>query len=232
MRLSKVLSEEQRAVRFTGKKRKMEMERNGVLETGRSQQIKSTLDNLMGGTPPRKSVIRPRSELFLETLRVDQHRLDGEPMEDKRPPVAAKVSSTLGLVGEKERELIWKYIYQHKKFNHTTRVPCSEPHQNRPSVIVGHKHTGVEDLERAPVVDFHEISVPSFEDNLDELLDISKFNLQNPTIEMMYNLYFVDEAPLIVTLRNSFFANWRALPLGEVVMDDYIRFCKDKAANS
>ena len=49
MRLSKVLSEEQRAVRFTGKKRKMDMERNGVLETGRSQQIKSTLDNLMGG---------------------------------------------------------------------------------------------------------------------------------------------------------------------------------------
>ena len=227
MRLSKVLSEEQRAVRFTGKRRKVEMERKHFLETGRSQQtVESTLDNLKGGTPPRRSVIRPRSELFL-----DQHRLNGEPMEDKRPPVAAKVSSTLGLVGEKERELIWKYIYQHKKFNHTTRVPCSEPHQNRPSVIVGHKHIGVEDLDRAP--DFHEISVPSFDDNLDELLNISKFNLQNPTsIEMLYNLYFVDDAPLIVTLGNSFFANWRTLPLGEVVMDDYIRFCKDKAANS
>ena len=140
-----------------------------------------------------------------------------------------KGSSTLGLVGEKERELIWKYIYQHKKFNHTTRVPFSEPHQNRPSVIVGHKHIGVEDLERAPVVDFQEISAPSFDDNLDELLNISKFNLQNPTsIEMMYNLYFVDEAPLIDTLRNSFFANWRTLPLGEVVMDDYIRFAKTR----
>ena len=180
MRLSEVLSEEERAVRFTGKRRKVGMERTTWdLGTGGSQQnVKSTLENLMG--IPRRSVIRPRSELFL-----DQHRLD-------REPVAAKVSSTLGLVGEKERELIWKYIYQHKKFNHTTRVPCSEPHQNRPSVIVRHKQIGVEDLDRAPDVDFHEISVPSFEDNLDELLDISKFNLQNPTIEMLYNLYFVD----------------------------------------
>ena len=141
-------------------------------------------------------------------------------------------SPTLVFVGEKEREMIWNYIYRHKKFNHTKRVPFSESHQNRPSVIVGHKHIGEEDLGRATDVDFHEISVPSFEDDLDELLNISKFNLQNPAIEMMYNLYFVDEAPLIDTLRNSFFANWRALPLGEVVMDDYIRFCKDKDANS
>ena len=216
MRLSEVLSEEERAVRFTGKRRKVEMERTrGDLGTGGSQQnVKSTLENLMG--IPRRSVIRPRSELFLEE--VDQHRVDGE--------------SHVHCIGEKERELIWNYIYRHKKFNHTKRVPFSESHQNRPSVIVGHKHIGEEDLGRATDVDFHEISVPSFEDDLDELLNISKFNLQNPAIEMMYNLYFVDEAPLIVTLRNSFFANWRALPLGEVVMDDYIRFCKDKAANS
>ena len=215
MRLSEVLNEEERAVRFTGKRRKVEMERStGDLGTGGSQQnVKSTLENLMG--IPRRSVIRPRSELFLETLQVDQHRVvDGE--------------SQLHCIGEKERELIWNYIYRHKKFNHTKRVPFSESHQNRPTVIIGHKHIGEEDLGRATDVDFHEISVPSFEDDLDELLNISKFNLQNPAIEMMFNSYFVDEAPLIDTLRNSFFANWRTLPLGEIVMDDYIRFAKTR----
>ena len=71
MRLGEVLSEEERAVRFTGKRRKVEMERTrGDLGTGGSQQnVKSTLENLMG--IPRKSVIRPRSELFLETFHVD-----------------------------------------------------------------------------------------------------------------------------------------------------------------
>ena len=178
MRLSEVLSEEERAVRFTGKRRKVEMERTrGDLGTGGSQQnVKSTLENLMG--IPRRSVIRPRSELFLETLQVDQHRVDGE--------------SQLHCIGEKERELIWNYIYRHKKFNRTTRVPFSESHQNRPTVIVRNKHIGEEDLGRAPNVDFHEISVPSFEDDIEDLLNISKFNLQNLTIETMYNLYFVD----------------------------------------
>ena len=62
MRLSEVLSEEERAVRFTGKRRKVEMERTREdLGTGGSQQnVKSTLENLMG--IPRRSVIRPRSE--------------------------------------------------------------------------------------------------------------------------------------------------------------------------
>ena len=139
MRLSEVLSEEERAVRFVGKRRKVEMERTrGAV--GGSKHVKSTLDNLMG--LPRKSVIRPRSELFHETLQVDQHRVDGE--------------SHLHCIGEKERELIWNYIYQHKKFNRTTRVPFSETHQKRPSVIVRNKYIGEEDLGRAPNVDFHD----------------------------------------------------------------------------
>ena len=49
----------------------------------------------------------------------------------------------------------------------------------------------------------------------------------------MYNLYFVDEMPYahcIGMVRNSFFATWRTLPLGERVMADCIKFCQDKTA--
>ena len=46
----------------------------------------------------------------------------------------------------------------------------------------------------------------------------------------MYNLYFVDNVSYVDTLRKSFFAVWRTLPLGESVMADYIRFCQDKTA--
>ena len=94
------------------------------------------------------------------------------------------------------------------------------------------KQKRVEDLDRVLDIDFDDIKVTSSEDDIEKMLDISKFNVQNPTIEMMHNLYFVDvdEVPFIDTLRNSFFADWRTLPLGETVMGDYIRFCHDKTA--
>ena len=37
-------------------------------------------------------------------------------------------------------------------------------------------------------------------------------------------------ANCIGLFRNSFFATWRTLPLGERVMDDYIKFCQNKTA--
>ena len=248
MRFVKIVSEDRPAVSFRGK----EMEKAEDLDpTGSQPTSKSTI-----GTPRRsvirprselfqrsvirprselfrKSVIRPRSELFPTTFRgeSDQPLQDGESHihfnEPNMKQVATKASSltTLGLVGEKEVEIIRKYIYRHKKFNNTTRVSFLESHQNRPSVIVTHKQKGV-DLH----IDFDDIKVTSSEDDIEKMLNLSKFNVQNPTIESMHNLYFVDEAPFIDTLRNSFFAIWRTLPLGEIVMGDYIKFSQDKTA--
>ena len=83
--------------------------------------------------------------------------------------------------------------------------------------------------------------------DIEKMLNVSHFYLQKPTfdmynlyfvdevpydecIESMHNLYFADEATFIDTLRNSFFAIWRTLPLGEIVMGDYIKFSQDKTA--
>ena len=242
MRLSKILSEDQRAVRFCGKRKEMERTEDLVPTVGQPT-FKATMENSMG--TPRRSVIRPRSELFPNTFQgeSDQHQPDGEShlqciVNPMKPVASAKANSltgqdsTLGLVRDKEVEMIWRYIYRHKKFNHTTRVPFSESNQNRPCVIVTHKHKKVEDLDRVLDIDFDDIKVTSSEDDIEKILNIGKFNVQNPTIEMMHNLYFVDvdEVPFIDTLRNSFFADWRTLPLGETVMGDYIRFCQDKTA--
>ena len=76
MRLSKVLSEEQRAVRFTGKKRKMEMERTHFLETGKSQQtVESTLDNLMGGHHIEEVLFGQDRNCFLTNIGWTENRL-------------------------------------------------------------------------------------------------------------------------------------------------------------
>ena len=64
------------------------------------------------------------------------------------------------------------------------------------------------------------------------MLYIRNLNSQQQIIDM-YNLYLVDEMPYahcIGMFRNSFFATWRTLPLGERVMGDYIKFCQDKTA--
>ena len=236
MRLSKIPSEDQRLVRFCGKRKEMEKAEDLDPAPGSQLTSTSTLGNSMG--TPRRSVIRPRSELFQNTFRgeSDQHQPNGESHfyfnEPSIKPMVAKANSltgqdyTLGLVRDKEVEMIWNHIYRHKKFNHTTRVPIWESNENRPSVIVTHKSNRLEDLD----IDFDDIKVTSSEGDIEKIHNISKFNVQNPTIEIMQNLYFVDEVPLIDTLRNSFFAIWRTLPLGETVMGDYIRFCKDKSA--
>ena len=68
--------------------------------------------------------------------------------------------------------------------------------------------------------------------NIEDMLNMRNLNLQQQIIDMS-NLYFVDEMPYancIGLFRNSFFATWRTLPLGERVMDDYIKFCQNKTA--
>ena len=221
MRLSKILSEDQRAVRFCGKRKEMEKTEDLGPTVGQPTS-KATMDNSMG--PPRRSVIRPRSELFPKTFRdlSDQHQPHEEShlqcnMNPMRPVASVKANSltgqnsSLGLVRDKEVEMMWNYIYRHKKFNHTTRVSFSESNQNRPSIIVTHKQKRVEDLDRVLDIDFDDIRVTSSEDDIEKMLNISKFNVQNTTIEMMHNLYFVDvdEGPFIDTLLIP------SLPIGE-----------------
>ena len=140
-----------------------------------------------------------------------------------------------GIVGDDEKKIIWESIYQHKKFSQRTSrvIPSSEPDACRPSVIVRHESKAEKDLERLLDLDFIDLSSvePTLEAeiNIEEVLNISDFNLHDPTVEM-YNLYFVDNVSYVDTLRKSFFAVWRTLPLGESVMADYIRFCQDKTA--
>ena len=140
----------------------------------------------------------------------------------------------LGMARDEEKELIWRQIYLHKKFNKgITRVQSSEANANRPSVIVWHKSkTGEEDLDRYLDLDFTDISSITEPSLLEAGIQIEEMrNMCNFPIIDMYNLYLVDEMPhahCIGVFRDSFFATWRTLPLGERVMADYIKFCQDR----
>merc|ERR1719510_2187471 len=108
----------------------------------------------------------------------------------------------LGMIRDEEKELIWRKIYLHKKFNRgITRVQSSEANANRPSVIVRHKSkNGEEELDRYLDLSFTDISSttePSLLEagiHIEEMLNICNFNLQQEIIDM-YNLYLVDEMP-------------------------------------
>ena len=201
---------------------------------------------------PRRSVIRPRSELFRVESDQNQSEEDtrlhtDQPKGDKNLMKRTESKGDLltdvcmlGIARDEEKELIWRQIYLHKKFNKgITRVQSSEANANRPSVIVRHKsRCGKEDFDRYLDLDFTDISSttePSLlEEDIDieEMRNIGNLNVQQQIIDMC-NLYFVDEMPYaqcIDIFRHSFFSTWRTLPFGERVMADYIRFCQDKTA--
>ena len=242
MKLGEVLNRDQRSERFSGKRKRTEMESPesiaGPVAATQRQAVKS--QDFM--EQPRRSVIWARSELF----RVEPDLSDEENLLHIALPPRVETNlmkraaseedfSMFGLTKGEEKELIWKHMYRHKKFNkQITILPSSEPNANRPSVIVRHRSKVVErDLD----LDFNDISStePSpleADIDIEEMLNVSDFNLQKPTFDM-YNLYFVDEVPYdecIGGFRNSFFAIWRTLPLGESAMGDYIKFCQDKTA--
>ena len=259
MKFSEVLSMEQRSARFRGKRKRTEMENPESIAGPIASQPPVTLSpDLMMEQPRRRTVIWARSELFPDPPRfksdlnqsVEENQLhidDGPNMDKNLIKRAASREEDflrdvrmLGLAVGEEKELIWKQIYCHKKFNKgITRVPSSEPNANRLSVIVSHRSKyGEENLDRYLTgLDFNDISStgPSLleaEIGIEELLNINDFNAQKSTFDM-YNLYFVDDMPYahcIGTFRNSFFSIWRTLPLGETVMGDYIKFCQDKTA--
>ena len=249
MKLSEVLSKDQRSARFSGKRKRNEGREN--LESPIEQRsAQSPLS--IGEELPRRSVIRARSELFPNTppIKPESNQSDEENshcIEEQRNDknMMKRVVSEggfltdkkfqFGIVGDDEKKIIWESIYQHKKFSQRTSrvIPSSEPDACRPSVIVRHESKAEKDLERLLDLDFIDLSSvePTLEAeiNIEEVLNISDFNLHDPTVEM-YNLYFVDNVSYVDTLRKSFFAVWRTLPLGESVMADYIRFCQDKTA--
>ena len=234
MKLGEVLNRDQRSERFSGKRKRTEMESPesiaGPLAATQRQAVKSP--DFM--EQPRRSVIWARSELF----RVEPDLSDEENLlhialprvETNLMKRAASEEDFLmfGLTKGEEKELIWKHMYRHKKFKKRITIVM------RPSVIVRHRSNV---LDRYLDLDFNDISSiePSpleADIDIEAMLNVSDFNLQKPTFDM-YNLYFVDEVPYdecIGGFRNSFFAIWRTLPLGESVMGDYIKFCQDKNA--
>ena len=198
---------------------------------------------------PRRSVIQARSELFRIESDLNQSDEDTQ-MHIDQPKVEKNLMKRveregdfltdvrmLGMARDEEKELIWRQIYLHKKFNKgITRVQSSEANANRPSVIVRHKsRCGEEDLDRYLNLDFTDASSNTEPSLLEADIDIEEirdFNFQEQITDM-YNLYFVDEMPYALSIgmvRNSFFATWRTLPLGERVMADCIKFCQDKTA--
>ena len=248
MKLSEVLSRDQRSERFSGKRKRTESPE--ILEGSAGSQQAVSSPSLM--EQPRSSVIQARSELsqvesYLNQtdedtqLHIDGPRVDNNLMKEAtREGDFLKDVCMLGMVRNEEKELIWRQIYLHKKFNKgIIRVQSSEANANRPSVIVRHKSKcGEEDLDRYLDLDITDISSttePSLLEagiDIEEMLYIRNLNSQQQIIDM-YNLYLVDEMPYahcIGMFRNSFFATWRTLPLGERVMGDYIKFCQDKTA--
>ena len=243
MKLSEVLSRDQRSERFNGKRKRTESPESIGGPVGSQQAVASP-------EQPRRSVIQARSELFrVESdlnqsdedtqFHVDQPKVDRNLMKrvESEGDFLTDVHM-LGMARDEEKALIWRQIYLHKKFNKgITRVQSSEANANRPSVIVRHKSRCVkEDFDLD--LDFTDISTTTeaalLEEGIDmeEMLTICNLNVQQQIIDM-YNLYFVDEMPYaqcIGMCRNSFFSTWRTLPFGEKVMSDYIRFCQDKTA--
>ena len=198
---------------------------------------------------PRRSVIHKRSESFQvdtdlnqsddnDLQHIDQPKVDKNLMKhaESEEGILTDVY-LLKMARNEEKELIWRQIYLHKKFNKgIARVPSSEANANRPSVIVRHKSRGGrEDLDRYLNLDFTDASINTEPSLLEADIDIEEvhdFNFQEQITDM-YNLYFVDEMPYahcIGMVCNSFFATWRTLPLGERVMADCINFCQDKTA--
>ena len=240
MKLSEVLNRDQRSKRFSGKRKRKESPEIIEVPAGCQQAVSSLMKQ------PRRSVIQARSELFPVESNLnesDEHtqlHIDG-PKVDKTLIKRAKSGGdiftdvcVLGMVREEEKELIWRQIYLHKKFNKgITRVQSSEANANRPSVIVWRKSkTGEEDLDRYLDLDFTDISSITEPSLLEAGIQIEEMlNMCNFPIIDMYNLYLVDEMPhahCIGVFRDSFFATWRTLPLGERVMADYIKFCQDR----
>ena len=197
----------------------------------------------------RRSVIQARSESFQVQSDLNQSD-DDNPLHIHVPKMGKNLIKhaeskegiltdvyLLKMARNEEKELIWRQIYLHKKFNKgITRVQSSEANANRPSVIVRHKsRCGKEDLDRYLNLDFTDASSSTEPSLLEAGIDIEEirdFNFQEKITDM-YNLYFVDEMPYahcIGMVRNSFFATWRTLPLGERVMADCIKFCQDKTA--
>ena len=162
MKLGEVLNRDQRSERFSGKRKRTEMESPesiaGPVAATQRQAVKS--QDLM--EQPRRSVIWARSELF----RVEPDLSDEENLlhialprvETNLMKRAASEEDFLmfGLTKGEEKELIWKHMYRHKKFKkRITIVPSSEPNAMRPSVIVRHRSNV---LDRYLDLDFNDIS--------------------------------------------------------------------------
>ena len=242
MKLSEVLNRDQRSERFKGKRKRTEMESPEIIGGPVGSQ-----HPVMEQT--RRSVIQARSESFQVQSDLNQSD-DDNPLHIHVPKMGKNLIKhaeskegiltdvyLLKMARNEEKELIWRQIYLHKKFNKgITRVQSSEANANRPSVIVRHKsRCGKEDLDRYLNLDFTDASSSTEPSLLEAGIDIEEirdFNFQEKITDM-YNLYFVDEMPYahcIGMVRNSFFATWRTLPLGERVMADCIKFCQDKTA--
>ena len=239
MKFSEVLSRDQRSERFSGKRKRKESSEIIGGPAGCQQAVSSLMKQ------PRRSVIQARSELFPvesnlnESDEDTQLHIDGPKVDNliQRARSGGDIFTDvcmLGMVRDEEKELIWRQIYLHKKFNKgITRAQSSEANANRPSVIVWHiSKNGEEDLDRYLDLDFTDISSITEPSLLEEAIHIEEMlNMCNFQIIDMYNLYLVDEMPYahcIGMFRDSFFATWRTLPMGERVMADYIKFCQDK----
>ena len=146
MKLSEVLNRDQRSKRFSGKRKRTGMESPesiaGPVAASQHQDVKSP--DLT--ETPRRSVIWARSELS----GVEPDLSDVENLLDIAIPkveinLMKRAASEedflmLGLTRGEEKELIWKHIYCHKKFDkRITRVPISELNELRSSVIVRHR---------------------------------------------------------------------------------------------
>ena len=226
MKLSEVLNRDQRSKRFSGKRKRKESPEIIEVPAGCQQAVSSLMKQ------PRRSVIQARSELFPvesnlnESDEDTQLHIDG-PKVDKTLIKRAKSGGDiftdvcmLGMVRDEEKELIWRQIYLHKKFNKgITRVQSSEANANRPSVIVWRKSkTGEEDLDRYLDLDFTDISSITEPSLLEAGIQIEEMrNMCNFPIIDMYNLYLVDEMPhahCIGVFRDSFFCHLEDLAFG------------------